>query len=100
VRRLPVSGAIIFSFRVLFTPLEVFQEEPFIPKLCLTFLELHIPELEKGAYLIEHKAIPLLKKWHQEQVERKLVPEYWEASTLEEAPFFPGWREKHLKAQQ
>ncbi|KAH8810846.1 hypothetical protein F5884DRAFT_842831 [Xylogone sp. PMI_703] len=99
VRRLPVSGALVFNFRVLFTPLPDLREEPFIPKLCLKFLEEGSSILNKGTLPVEHKAIPMLKQWHQEQVEAKLVPENWEVGTLEEAPFFPGWKEKWIKQQ-
>jgi hypothetical protein len=68
--------------------------------LCLIFLEDHIPELQKATYLVEHKAILLLKQWHQEQVEWKVVLANWEVGTLEEAPFFPGWKEMYLKELQ
>jgi hypothetical protein len=74
VRRLPVSGAIAFDFRVPFTPLPAFGNEPFIPKSCLKFLEEGPAELNRaGTHMVEHRAIPALMNWHEEQVKSGLV---------------------------
>ena len=38
LRRLPLSGAIIFNFKALFTPVPQFRHEPYIPSLMLKVL--------------------------------------------------------------
>ena len=38
LRRLPLSGAIAFNFKAVFTPLEEFRTEPFVPALGTWFL--------------------------------------------------------------
>jgi hypothetical protein len=94
-----VSGAIVFGFRVLFTPLPALKDEPFIPKLCLKFLEEGPAELNKGTYGVEHVAIPVLKHYHEEQVKSGLVSKDWEVATLDVSPFFPGWEDKWAREQ-
>ncbi|CAN8100858.1 unnamed protein product [Discula destructiva] len=101
LRRLPLSGAVVFNFKAVFTPLTELRDEPFIPALLLTVL------LEGKENLITYKTVDHVKDvtisacraWAQEQVERGLVPEDWEVGTLDESPFYPGW-EKKWHAQQ
>jgi hypothetical protein len=45
-----------------------------------------------GTHMVEHRAIPALMNWHEEQVKSGLVLKDWEAATLDEFPFFPGRR--------
>ncbi|KAL8769388.1 MAG: hypothetical protein Q9209_004616 [Squamulea sp. 1 TL-2023] len=96
LRRLPLSGAIIFNFKALFTPVEDFRHEPYIPSLLLTILQHGKPSIMayKNTWHVEHVVIPALQRWKKEQEERGLVPEDWEVATLQESPFFPGWEER------
>ena len=96
LRRLPQSNAIVFNFKALFTPVSQFREEPYIPQLAAKVLresQLNLQEY-KGWGLLEHKLLPELDRWAQEQVSRKMVPEGWEERTLDEHPFYPGWKDK------
>ncbi|KAF2751301.1 hypothetical protein M011DRAFT_394777 [Sporormia fimetaria CBS 119925] len=101
LRRLPLSGAIVFNFKALFTPVERFREEPYIPALVLKVLKegkRSIMEY-KGAWHTEHVIIPALEKYAKEQVERGMVEEGWDERTLDESPWFPGWEEKWHREQ-
>ncbi len=100
LRRLPLSGSIAFNFKAVFTPLEELREEPFVPALLRTVLG------EGKRNLIDYKsvehtrnvAMEALGKWAEEQVSSGVVPPDWEARTLDESPFYPGWEEKwHAK---
>ncbi|KAI4246173.1 MAG: hypothetical protein L6R40_002126 [Gallowayella cf. fulva] len=95
LRRLPLSGAIIFNFKALFTPVEEFREEPYIPALLTTILHHGKPSIMayKNTWHVEHVVLPALQRWMKEQEERGLVPRGWDVGTLQEAPFFPGWEE-------
>ncbi|KAK0624045.1 hypothetical protein B0T14DRAFT_427370 [Immersiella caudata] len=101
LRRLPLSGAIVFNFKAIFTPLEELRDEPFIPAL------LHKVMLEGKQNLIEYKAedhvrrlmTEALKGWSEEQVAQGIVPKDWNVGTLDESPFFPGWEEKWRRQQ-
>jgi hypothetical protein len=97
LRRLPQSKAIVFNFKALFTPVGQFREEPYIPQLVAKVLresQLNIKEY-KGWSILEHKLLPALDGWAQEQISRKMVPESWEERTLDEHPFYPGWKDKY-----
>lgn len=91
----------MFNFRALFTPLEKFREEPFVPSLVLKVLKEGKREIMeyKNTWHVEHVTIPALEAWQAEQVAKKIIPEGWEVRTLDEAPFYPGWEEK-WKAEQ
>ncbi|KAK0609676.1 hypothetical protein B0T17DRAFT_129491 [Bombardia bombarda] len=39
LRRLPVSGAVVFNFKAIFTPFEELREEPYVPALLWKVLE-------------------------------------------------------------
>lgn len=92
LRRLPISQAIIFNFKALFTPLPQLRNERFVPRLLLQVLQGANPEIKdyKGTFHVEHVAIPSLKAWSREQEEKGWVPKDWEVKTLND-PFFPEW---------
>ncbi|KAI9894542.1 MAG: hypothetical protein M1814_001896 [Vezdaea aestivalis] len=95
LRRLPLSGAIIFNFKAVFTPVEKFRNEPFIPALLLKVLKEGKKEIMKykNTWHVEHVVLPALENWKVEQVERGMVPADWVEKTLEESPYYPGWKE-------
>lgn len=96
LRRLPLSGAIVFNFKAVFTPITEIRQEPYVPAILLKVLQ------EGKESLIDYKTVKHVKaitveactEWAQEQVERGIVPCDWDVRTLEESPFFPGWEEK------
>lgn len=94
LRRLPVSGAIVFNFKALFTPIAAFEKEPYIPSLLHKVISDGEESLlkYKGSWHVEHVAKPTLKKFAQKQIEQGLVEEDWEPRTLDESPFYPGWQ--------
>ncbi|CAG7562727.1 unnamed protein product [Fusarium equiseti] len=96
LRRLPLSGAIVFNFKALFTPMSEFRDEPYIPALVLKVLEEGKENIMryKGTWHVEHVAKPALRRWAREQVGSGLVEEDWKVGTLDENPFFPGWERK------
>lgn len=106
LRRIPLSGAIVFNFKALFTPVKEFRDEPYIPALLLKIIkEAKRPMMEyKNTWHVEHICVPELEKYNQEQVAKGLVrptpgEETWQVSTLEESPYFPGWEEKWHRQQ-
>jgi hypothetical protein len=102
LRRLPLSGAIVFNFKGLFTPVEEFRDEPYIPSLVLKVLkegDKDIMEYKHTSYT-NHVVIPKLEGFEREQLERGLIERDWEPETLDEAPFFSGWSEKWQRQQQ
>jgi hypothetical protein len=101
LRRLPLSGAIVFNFKALFTPVAEFRDEPFIPSLVTKVLKegkRSIMEY-KNTWHVEHICIPALEEYEKEQVEKGLIPQDWEHHTLDDAPWFPGWQEKWKRQQ-
>ena len=101
LRRLPLSGAVVFNFKGLFTPVQEFRDEPCIPSLILKVLregKKSIMEY-KNTWHTEHVVIPGLEEYEREQIEKGLMKEDWEPSTLDESPFYPGWEEKWRRAQ-
>jgi hypothetical protein len=102
LRRLPLSGGIVFNFKALFTPVQEFRDEPYIPALLLKILKEGKKNLMeyKNTWHVEHVCIPELEEYAREQVEKGIVrPEHegeetWQESTLCESPYFPGWQEK------
>jgi len=107
LRRLPLSGGIVFNFTALFTPVTEFRDEPYIPALVAKILKDGKKTLMdyKGTWHVEHVCIPALEEYNREQVEKGLVkPENesektWTESTLDEYPYFPGWEEKWNRQQ-
>nr|POE79531.1 hypothetical protein CFP56_07596 [Quercus suber] len=101
LRRLPLSGAIVFNFKALFTPVIDFRDEPYIPSLLLKVLREGKRSLMeyKDTWHTEHVVIPALERFVTEQEAMGLVEKNWEPHTLEESPFFPGWEEKWHRMQ-
>jgi len=96
LRRLPLSGGIIFNFKALFTPITEFRDEPYIPTLVLKVLRDGKENLMKykNTWHVEHVVVPALEEYEREQREKGIVPEGWEPKTLDESPWYPGWMEK------
>ncbi|KAF7322517.1 hypothetical protein HMN09_00030200 [Mycena chlorophos] len=96
LRRLPRSRAIVFNFKALFTPVEQFRREPYVPRLLLKILRESKDSLMayKAIEHTGHLVIPALVQWTKEQEDKGWVPVDWEERTLAEDPFFPGWDEK------
>jgi hypothetical protein len=101
LRRLPLSGAVIFNFKALFTPVAEFRDEPFVPALVRRVLRDAKPSLMqyKNTWHTEHVVLPALDRFAREQVEKGLVPADWEEVTLDESPWYPGWEEKWHRQQ-
>ncbi|KAK5174826.1 uncharacterized protein LTR77_001909 [Saxophila tyrrhenica] len=101
LRRLPLSGAVVFNFKGLFTPVTEFRNEPYIPSLILKVLKegkRSIMEY-KSTWHTEHVVIPALEQYEREQIDNGLIEKDWEPQTLDESPFFPGWEEKWHRQQ-
>lgn len=96
LRRLPLSGGIVFNFKAVFTPVTRFREEPYVPGLVRHVLRQGKPSIMryKGTWHTEHVVLPALEEYEREQVEKGVVETGWTPKTLDEAPFFPGWEEK------
>lgn len=96
LRRLPLSGAAVFNFKVLFTPITEFEDEPYIPSLMLKILNdgKEILMDHKATRHVEHVAKPMLEMYERLQIEKGLIPRDWEPRTLDESPFFPTWEKK------
>lgn len=101
LRRLPLSGAVVFNFKALFTPIEEFRTEPCVPKLVAKVLREAKREIMtyKGTWHVEHVALPALERWAEEQERKGLVERGWNVGTLEESPWFPGWEDKWHRQQ-
>ncbi len=101
LRRLPISGAIIFNFKALFTPIEEFRTEPYVPALVAKVLKEGKKNLMeyKNTWHVQHVALPALEKWNAEQEDEGMIEREWEVRTLEEAPWFPGWEAKWHEKQ-
>lgn len=96
LRRLPLSGAVVFNFKAFFTPVTEFRDEPGIPSLLSTVLQHSKKDLlvYKKIPVVEHVLVPLFERWKREQEEAGLVDRDWNVATLEDSPFFPGWESK------
>jgi hypothetical protein len=101
LRRLPLSGAIVFNFKAIFTPLEEVRDEPGVPAVILEVLEKGKKNLMdyKSTWHVEHVAKPALRSWKEEQVEKGLVERDWQVETLKDYPLFEGWEEKWHRRQ-
>ncbi|KAI1354701.1 alpha-1,2-mannosyltransferase [Xylaria sp. FL0043] len=101
LRRMPLSGGIVFNFKALFTPIEEFRSEAYIPSLLLQVLR------HAKGNLMEYKhaphlgpiIFPIFEQYEREQKESGLMEKNWDAQTLGEHPFFPHW-EKKWRTQQ
>ncbi|KAF3910884.1 hypothetical protein ABW20_dc0107314 [Dactylellina cionopaga] len=96
LRRLPLSNAIVFNYKALFTPLRELEDEPGVPALVEKVLKEGNRSIlkYKGTYSVEHVAVPMLEKMRKKQVEKGLWEEGKEVRTLDESPFYKGWEEK------
>lgn len=93
LRRLPFSAAVVFNFKVLFTPVTRLREEPYMPSLFLKNYREAKAELmkHKNAWHTEATVVPALERWEEEQKENGVIPGDWEVATLPEYPYYPGW---------
>jgi hypothetical protein len=93
LRRLPLSGAVVFNFKCLFTPVSSLSDEAYIPGLVARILKEGKRELMeyKGTRGVEHVVVTALEGMEALQKERGVVEEGWEVKTLEDYPWFPGW---------
>jgi hypothetical protein len=107
LRRLPLSAGIVFNFKAIFTPVQEFRDEPYIPSLLLKILKEGKRSLMeyKNTWHVEHVCMPELEKYEREQIAKGLVrPENedektWTVATLPESPFFSGWEDKWHRQQ-
>jgi len=101
LRRLPLSGAMVFNFKALFTPIAEFEDEPGIPALVLEILDKGKKSLMdyKSTWHVEHVAKPALRRWRDEQLRTGVVPADWQVATLEKYPLFEGWEQKWRRQQ-
>jgi len=107
LRRLPLSAGIVFNFKALFTPVQEFRDEPYIPALLLKILKEGKKTLMeyKNTWHVEHVCVPELEKYAEEQVMKGLVvpcnpnEESWTVETLKECPYYPGWEDKWHRQQ-
>ena len=81
--------------------MEELRDEPFVPALLGKVLR---GGDEKFVRLkceehVERVALEALDGWAAEQVEAGVVPADWEATALDESPFYAGWEEKWLRQQ-
>ncbi|OAA66828.1 hypothetical protein SPI_01404 [Niveomyces insectorum RCEF 264] len=94
LRRLPLTGAVVFNYKAVFTPLAALRTEPYVPALLHRVLQDGNPRLVVPGKCLPHvraAALPALAAWAAEQVQRGVVPANWAVRTLDEAPFYPGW---------
>ncbi|KAH8162023.1 hypothetical protein CIB48_g6227 [Xylaria polymorpha] len=101
LRRMPLSGGIVFNFKALFTPIAEFRDEPYIPTLILKVLRHGKDNMMKykNTWHVEHLLIPILEEYELEQKGSGLMKKDWEAQTLDESPWFPGWERKWHRQQ-
>jgi Protein of unknown function (DUF3445) len=101
LRRLPLSGGVVFNFKALFTPVEYFRDEPYIPSIILKVLREGKKSLMqyKNTWHTEHVVIPALEEYEKEQKEQGLIEADWEVHTLQESPFYAGWEDKWHRDQ-
>ncbi|KAL2822196.1 hypothetical protein BDW59DRAFT_163956 [Aspergillus cavernicola] len=101
LRRLPLSGAVIFNFKALFTPVTEFRDEPCIPALVTKIMKEGKENLVKykATWHVEHVILPNFEQWTREQEESGHIPKDWEVATLADSPWFKGWQEKWHRQQ-
>lgn len=107
LRRLPLSAGVVFNFKGIFTPVQEFRDEPYIPSLLLKIMKEGKKNLMeyKNTWHVEHVCIPAFEEYEREQVAAGVVKpenegeESWTVATLQESPFYPGWEEKWHRKQ-
>jgi hypothetical protein len=101
LRRLPLSAAVVFNFKAVFSPITEFRDEPGVPALVAKVLregKKSIMEY-KGVWHVQHVILPKLEEWAKEQEEKGLIPKDWDVATLDDSPWFKGWEEKWHRQQ-
>ncbi|EED17580.1 conserved hypothetical protein [Talaromyces stipitatus ATCC 10500] len=101
LRRLPISGGIVFNFKAIFTPVQEFRDEPKIPALVAKILRNGKENLMKykSTWHVEHVVLPALDKWNKEQEDSGAIERNWEVTTLDEDPWYKGWEDKWHRQQ-
>ncbi|KAL1888547.1 hypothetical protein Sste5346_009503 [Sporothrix stenoceras] len=102
LRRLPLTGAIVFNFKATFTLLTDLRTEPYVPALLHQILNEGDQRLVTPGKCMEHTrqdVLPPLRSWADEQAKAGVVPDDWEPRTLDESPFYPGWEAVWRTAQ-
>ncbi|KAJ4313274.1 hypothetical protein N0V84_009502 [Fusarium piperis] len=96
LRRLPLSGAIVFNFKAFFTPVTSLKDEPYIPSLSLKIVSDSKENLirYKSVWHVEHILKPALAEYERYQLENGIMEKDWQHQTLPESPFFRGWEAK------
>lgn len=102
LRRLPLSGGVAFNFKALFTPIAEFRDEPGIPQIVAKILREGKQNLMdyKNTWHVQHVVLPVLDMWSEEQVRDGMIGQEWEVATLEDSPWFKGWRDKWRRQQE
>lgn len=101
LRRLPLSAAIVFNFKAVFTPVTEFRDEPGVPAVVeklLTETKKNLMEY-KNTWHVEHVVLPKIREWVSEQQESGLVERDWEVTTLDDSPWFKNWEAKWHRQQ-
>lgn len=85
----------------MFTPASELRDEPGVPQIASKVLREGKKNLMdyKNTWHLEHVLLPVLDRWSEEQVKEGLVEKDWEVTTLEDSPWFKGWREKWKRQQ-
>jgi hypothetical protein len=101
LRRLPLSGGVVFNFKALFTPISEFRDEPYIPSLLVKLMKEGKENLMKykNTWHTEHVVLPALEEYERSQIERGIVDKAWVCHTLDESPWYPGWKERWARKQ-
>ncbi|GIC89569.1 heme-dependent oxidative N-demethylase family protein [Aspergillus udagawae] len=101
LRRLPLSAAVVFNFKALFTPVSEFRDEPCVPALVAKVLKEGKDNLMKykNTWHVEHIVLPKLEEWAKEQEGQGLVDKNWQVATLDESPWFRNWEDKWHRQQ-
>lgn len=101
LRRLPLSAAVVFNFKAVFSPVAEFRDEPCVPALVAKVLRDGKKNLMeyKNTWHVEHVVLPKLDEWAKEQEENGLVVKNWQVTTLDDSPWFKNWEEKWHRKQ-
>lgn len=91
LRRLLLSGAVVFNLKVFFTPNLEPRDEPGVPSYFSQILKHGKNDFMeyKETPLVEHILAPVIEAWQREHEEAGSVKE-WNVATLEERPIFSG----------
>lgn len=53
----------------------------------------------KSSWHVEHVVKPALERYEKQQIENGTIEKDWDVRTLDESPWFPGWKEKWHRKQ-